>query len=127
MATTAPSSQATTVTGMDLVCVVARDVSRTVAFYRDILGITPTLDEPGGAEFELSDGSTLGVWNPGAGEEVQPRVVVMFAVPDAKATVAAIRTRGGTISDVDETPVCFMAFGKDPDDVQYIIHQRKTK
>jgi predicted enzyme related to lactoylglutathione lyase len=125
MATTT-TTQATTITGMDLVCVVASDVSRTVAFYRDVLGITPTLDEPGGAEFELSDGSTLGVWNPGTGEAVQPRVTVMFAVPDAKATVEAIRARGATISDAHETPVCFMAFGNDPDDVPYIIHQRKT-
>ena len=125
MATTT-SSPATTITGMDLVCVVARDVSRTVAFYRDILGITPTRDEPGGAEFELSDGSTLGVWNPGPGDEGPPAGTVMCAVPDAKATVEAIRTRGGTISDVQETPVCFMAFGNDPDDVAYIIHQRKT-
>jgi predicted enzyme related to lactoylglutathione lyase len=124
--TTTSNSQATTISGMDLVCVVARDVSRTVAFYRDILGITPTRDEPGGAEFELSDGSTLGVWNPGSGAEVTPAVTVMFAVPDAKATVEAIRARGGTISDVTETPVCFMAFGNDPDDVAFIIHQRKT-
>jgi predicted enzyme related to lactoylglutathione lyase len=105
--TTTSNSQATTISGMDLVCVVARDVSRTVAFYRDILGISPTRDEPGGAE-------------------VTPAVTVMFAVPDAKATVEAIRARGGTISDVTETPVCFMAFGNDPDDVAFIIHQRKT-
>ncbi|MGB8265306.1 MAG: VOC family protein [Candidatus Velthaea sp.] len=125
MAAPTTVSHAGTITGQDLTYCVVRDVARSTAFYRDILGLKPTLEDPSGTEFELADGTTFGVWNPGAGEEVKPHAGVMFAVPDAKAAVAAIRERGGTVSDVDETPVCFMAFGDDPDGIGFVIHQRK--
>jgi predicted enzyme related to lactoylglutathione lyase len=49
----------------------------------------------------------------------------LFAVGDASEAVARIRANGGTVADPMETPVCFMAFGADPDGNGYIIHQRK--
>jgi len=103
------------------------DPARSIAFYRDKLGLTPTeVDELGrGAEFTLPDGSTFGVWH---GDDSDPTSggAVMFAVGDAPATVAALRERGVEISDPMETPVCLMAFGQDPDGNAYIIHQRKA-
>jgi len=122
------ASPATTITGLDITYHVVTDVPRAKAFYRDILGLTPAFDYPGeqGVEFELSDGQTFGIWKPdAAGSQMKPHCGTMFAVPDAHAAVAAIRARGGTISDVDETPVCFMAFGNDPDGIGFVIHQRK--
>ena len=54
------------ITGIDLTAYLVRDPDRAVAFYRDVLGMTPTaIDDQGrGAEFTLPDGSTFGVWKP---------------------------------------------------------------
>jgi predicted enzyme related to lactoylglutathione lyase len=127
MAAPETASPATTITGLDITYHVVTDIPRAKAFYRDILGLTPAFDYPGerGVEFELADGQTFGIWSPG-GDDVKPHAGTMFAVPDAHAAVAAIRARGGTISDVDETPVCYMAFGNDPDGIGFVIHQRKA-
>jgi predicted enzyme related to lactoylglutathione lyase len=127
---TSPQTAApgTTITGLDLTYHVVTDVARSKAFFIEILGMTPTWDDPSGAEFTLADGQTFGIWKPGAGDGPMPsHCGTMFAVADAKATVDAIRARGGQISDVDETPVCFMAFGQDPDGTGFVIHQRKPE
>src|SRR6202035_2364430 len=99
--------------------------ARSIAFYRDVLGLTPTeVDEQGrGAEFTLPDGSTFGVWRPDDGEKLSGGAV-MFAVADAHAAVAQLRERGAEFSDPTQTPVCLMAFGADPDGNPIIIHQR---
>ena len=117
-----------TITGVDLCAYFTADPQRSIAFYRDILGLTPTeLDEEGrGAEFTLADGSTFGVWKPEEGEKTSGGCV-MFAVADAQAAVARIRQRGVTATDPLETPVCHMAFAEDPDGNPIIIHQRKVR
>ena len=128
MSTTATTTNATTtITGIDLSAYLVSDPARSIAFYRDVLGLTPTEVDPGGrgAEFTLADGSTFGVWRTDDGKTSGG--AVMFKVGDAKATVAALRERGLTLSDPMETPVCVMAFGDDPDGNGIIIHQRKTE
>jgi predicted enzyme related to lactoylglutathione lyase len=114
--------------GLDMTGVLVTDVERAIAFYRDVLGMTPTeLDPQGrGAEFTLADGATFGVLNPGV-PDLPPAGLGMLAVRDARAAVARIRSRGGTIADPMESPVCFMAFGTDPDGYGVCIHQRKTR
>ncbi len=116
----------TAITGMDISAYLVRDPQRAIEFYRDVLGMTPTaIDDQGrGAEFELADGSTFGVWKP---EDGQTGGAIMFAVEDAKAAVEHYRSRGLALSDVTESPVCFMAFGQDPEGNAIIIHQRKTR
>ncbi len=111
--------------GIDIASYLVKDPQRAIAFYRDVLGMTPTaLDEQGrGAEFTLADGSTFGVWKPDNGGTGG---AMMFAVDDAKAAVAHYRERGLQLSDVMESPVCFMAFGQDPEGNAIMIHQRKT-
>lgn len=125
MTTTAtPKLGRATITGIDIACYLTSDPERSMAFYRDVLGMTPTeIDEQArGAEFSLPDGSTFGVWNTGQ----QPSGgVMMFAVEDAHAAVGEFRQRGAELSDVSETEVCYMSFGKDPDGNGFIIHQRK--
>jgi predicted enzyme related to lactoylglutathione lyase len=127
MAAPETASPAVSITGMDITYHVVTDVPRALAFYTEVLGLKPTSVDPGGqgAEFELADGQTFGVWTPGGGD-VKPHAGTMFAVPDAYAAVASIRARGGTIADVQETPVCYLAIGSDPDGIGFIIHQRKT-
>ena len=114
------------ITGIDLTAYLERDPDRAVAFYRDVLGMTPTaIDDQGrGAEFTLPDGSTFGVWKP---DDAATGGAIMFAVEDARAAVEYYRARGLGLSDVMESPVCFMAFGADPEGNAIIIHQRKAK
>jgi predicted enzyme related to lactoylglutathione lyase len=115
----------TAIKGMDIAAYLVRDPQRAIEFYRDVLGMTPTaIDDQGrGAEFTLADGSTFGVWKP---EEGGTGGAIMFAVNDAKAAVEHYRSRGLTVSDVSESPVCFMAFAADPEGNAVIIHQRKN-
>ncbi len=115
----------TAIKGIDIAAYLVRDPQAQIAFYRDVLGMTPTeVDDQGrGAEFTLADGSTFGVWKP---EEGGTGGAIMFAVDDAKSAVEHYRARGLQLSDVMESPVCFMAFGQDPEGNSIIIHQRKS-
>jgi predicted enzyme related to lactoylglutathione lyase len=112
--------------GIDIAAYLVRDPQRAIEFYRDVLGMTPTeVDDQGrGAEFTLADGSTFGVWKP---EEGGTGGAMMFAVDDAKGAVEHFRARGLALSEVTESPVCFMAFGSDPEGNAIIIHQRKVR
>jgi predicted enzyme related to lactoylglutathione lyase len=122
------SADHASIVGLDIASVFVSDPARSIAFYRDVLGLTPTeVDVEGrGAEFTLADGPTFGVWRPDFAEGRQPGSSGMFAVPDAYAAVARMRERGAMLSDPIETPVCFMAFGNDPEGHAFMIHQRKT-
>jgi predicted enzyme related to lactoylglutathione lyase len=115
-----------TIAGIDLSAYLVRDPQAAIAFYRDVLGMTPTAidDEGRGAEFTLGDGSTFGVWRTDDGSTGG---AVMFAVADARAAVESYRARGLELSDVMETPVCLMSLGKDPEGNSIIIHQRKVR
>ncbi len=117
-----------TITGIDLFGCLVGDPARAIAFYRDVLGMTPTeVDDRGrGAEFTLPDGSTFGVWD-GRDFGKTSGPAVMFAVADIQAAVALFRERGANLGDPFETPVCFMAVGDDPDGNGVIVHQRKVK
>ena len=116
----------TAITGIDLTAYLVKDPQRAIAFYRDVLGMTPTaIDDQGrGAEFTLPDGATFGVWKP---EEGGTGGAIMFAVEDARAAVEHYRSRGLQLSDVMESPVCNMSFGTDPEGNAIIIHQRKVR
>jgi len=122
------TTQQTLIKGVDLFANMVRDPQRAIAFYRDVLGMTPTdIDEQGrGAEFTLADGSTFGVWKSEEGQPV-PSGGVMFAVENIEQAVETFRARGLTLSDPMESPVCHMAFGSDPDGNTIIIHKRKLR
>lgn len=113
------------VTGTDVFGFRVQDAAKSIAFYRDKLGMVPTqfYDPDRGAEFTLSDGSTFSVIHlPGAPSGGG----VLLAVDDIDAAVTEYRAKGLEISDVTETAVCFMAFTQDPEGNHLIIHQRKA-
>jgi lactoylglutathione lyase len=116
-----------TITGIDIASFLVSDPQRSIAFYRDVLGMTPTeVDREGrGAEFTLPDGVTFGVWKAEPGHPLGG-AAMMFAVGDVNAAVARFRAAGLTLSDPMESPVCFMSLGADPDGNTIIIHQRKS-
>lgn len=116
------------ITGIDIHTYFVKDVARAVAFWRDTMGLPlQKLFENLGAEFELPDGSWFGLWRlteedggwrPGGG--------IMFAVPEIQEAVAYYRSKGVKIEKhIEDTSVCFMAFAKDSEGNDFILHQRK--
>ena len=112
------------VVGTDISGFLVKDPQAMIAFYRDTLGMEPTeIDDLGrGAEFTLADGTTFGVWKTESGETGG---FTMLAVDDVEAAREAFASRGLQFSPADETPVCHMAFAKDPEGNAIIIHRRK--
>ena len=115
------------VTGMDLSGYMAKDVPRAIAFYRDVLGLEPTKVFPDnhGAEYELPDGTTFGLWGGGGMMPFQPSNGILFAVDDLDAAVAAVKARGIPILMEHESPVCFMAMINDTEGNMVTFHKRK--
>lgn len=116
------------ITGMDLSGYMVKDAARAIAFYRDVLGLAPSTVYPEnrGAEFELPDGTTFGLW--GGGGSVmpfQPSNGILFAVDDLDSAVAAVNARGIKILMQNETPVCFMAMINDTEGNIVTLHKRK--
>jgi predicted enzyme related to lactoylglutathione lyase len=117
---------ATAIAGFDLFGATVRDLQKSLAFYRGALGLVPSVESENGVEFHLPDGSTFGLWQPAEGE-MPPGMGPMFAVGDAAGAVKAIRERGGELSDPFESPVCYMAMGKDAEGNPIIVHQKKSR
>jgi predicted enzyme related to lactoylglutathione lyase len=116
------------VTGMDLSAYMVKDAARAIGFYRDVLGLEPTMVYPEnrGAEYELSDGTTFGLWNPGDVMPFQTSNGILFAVDDLTAAVDAVKARGIAVLMENETQVCFMAMIQDTEGNGVVLHKRKT-
>ena len=81
------------ITGIDITTYLVTDAARAIAFYRDTLGLPLSREYGGqGAEFELSDGVTFGLWKMDDGN-FMPSQGVMFAVPDIRAVLHGFRRR----------------------------------
>jgi predicted enzyme related to lactoylglutathione lyase len=116
------------ITGMDLSGYMVKDAARAIAFYRDVLGLEPVTVYPGdrGAEYDLPDGTTFGLWGGGgAVMPFQPSNGILFAVDDLDAAVAAVKARGIPVLMEHETPVCFMAMIHDTEGNSVFLHKRK--
>lgn len=116
------------VTGLDLSAYMVKDAARAIAFYRDVLGLEPVTVYPNdqGAEYELADGTTFGLWAGGGGMiPFQPGNGILFAVDDLNAAVAAVKARGIPVIMEHETPVCFMAMIQDTEGNSVTLHKRK--
>ena len=117
------------ITGMDLSGYMVKDAPRAIAFYRDVLGIEPVFVYPGdrGAEYELPDGTTFGLWGGGgAVMPFQPSNGILFAVDDLDAAKAALHARGIPLVMESETPVCNMAMIHDTEGNLVVLHKRKA-
>ncbi|MDQ2818543.1 MAG: VOC family protein [Candidatus Eremiobacteraeota bacterium] len=118
-----------TITGMDLSGYMVKDAPRAIEFYRDVLGLEPLKVYPDnrGAEYELADGTTFGLW--GGGGRVmpfQPSNGILFAVDDLEAAVSAVKARGIPVLMQNETPTCFMAMINDTEGNSVFLHKRKA-
>jgi len=112
------------VTGIDASYYYAQDFERAVSFYTALIGSPPPTIHGGMfAEWEFPGGEAFGLYK---GDEYRPGNGVMFAVPDVYAAVEALRARGVHFDgEIEDTPVCYMAFGKDSEGNGFILHKRK--
>ncbi|MBK1835260.1 VOC family protein [Roseibacillus ishigakijimensis] len=105
------------------------DVARAKEFYEGVLGLVPTMDhEMDGAhwvEYDIGAG-TLAIGKAPGMEPSATGCSVALEVEDFEQAVAEVRAAG---VDIDfgplETPVCHMAFVRDPDGNSVGIHRRK--
>ncbi|MDB5068964.1 MAG: glyoxalase [Candidatus Eremiobacteraeota bacterium] len=103
------------------------DLQRAVAFYRDVLGLTPgALVTDFWAEFDIA-GGTFGVGNfeqvgtPGTAQSLA------IEVDDMAAFRAALKERGLESNEPFETQICFISGVRDPDGNQVWLHQSKAR
>jgi predicted enzyme related to lactoylglutathione lyase len=114
------------VTGIDIHCYLVKDAKRAIKFYKDVLGLEPSWEEEQGAEFELPDGSTFGLWKMSDGSW-HPSAGVFFAVPNIHEAFGEFKKRGMKFVDDEpfETNVCHMIEAEDTEGNSFILHQRK--
>jgi len=108
---------------VDFISIPTRDVSRAVAFYRDVLGLPESDSTP--TEVETPN-VTLSFWNSEAdGEEFVPSIGgFAVRVADVAAAVEEVRAAGAEVVGIDDTGVCHMGFVKDLDGNTLILHRR---
>jgi catechol 2,3-dioxygenase-like lactoylglutathione lyase family enzyme len=109
---------------VDFITIPTRDVERSVAFYRDVLGIPESKHK--GAEVETPN-VTLSFWNPEEeGIEFQPNAAgFALRVPDVEEARRELEAKGVEfIGDTHDSSVCHMGFLKDPDGNVVILHRR---
>ncbi len=122
-----PTAAAVQATGIDFVGYLTKDPKRATEFYKSMLGLTPTWEVEQGAEFELPDGSTFGLWHMSDGEW-HPSAGVFFAVPDLKAAVEELKRRGvQMLGEGFETENCHMIGALDSEGNTFMLHQRKQR
>ena len=108
---------------VDFVSVPARDISRAVTWYRDVLGLPASTFTEGEVE---TPNVTLAFWNPEAdGETFQANTAgIALRVEDVEAAVEEVRAQGAEVIGIEDSGVCHMGFVKDPDGNVLILHQR---
>lgn len=112
--------------GIDVHTYLVKDPQRATAFYRDVMELKPSWEGEQGAEFELSDGATFGIWKMDDGSWTAGNGV-MFSVPDAKAAADYYRSRGANVMPgIHEGDNCNMAFVEDSEGNYFILHERKA-
>ncbi len=131
-----------------------KDLKRARQFYEDVLGLTVSrafgTEHIGFVEYDIGPG-TLAItnydpkWKPCSGgctsdieiNDVEAQIpwsgrshrwgcMASLEVDDLTAAVDEVIVRGfGTIDGPHESPVCHLAFVKDPDGNSIILHERK--
>ena len=120
------TSTTTSITGIAANYYPVQDLARALTFWRDVMQLPLTAQFEQGAEFELPDGSAFGLWKP-SDNSFEPSGWIMFTVPDIHAAVTYYRGRGAAVEgDVMESPSCYMAFCKDSEGNEFMLHQTKS-
>jgi predicted enzyme related to lactoylglutathione lyase len=115
------------ISGIDASYYITKDLARSTAFYTSLFGFEPTLHIPQTvSEWTFAKGETFGLYQPQDTSEWRPSGGILFHVDDIKAARKASESLGAAFEEhEEETPMCLMAFGKDPDGSSFILHQPK--
>ena len=113
------------ITSLDFVAVPSTDSERTRSFYVDTLGLKP--DEK--ARFEFWVGATcFGIWEPdkmGGKFAAQHNAHIALHVDDVAEARAELEAKGiEFLAPILDTSVCHMAFFRDPDGNDLMLHHR---
>ena len=117
------SASALDVERVDFITIPTRDSERARAFYHETLGLPLDANNPR----EVTAGQvTLAFWEPESdGEKFVPSVGgFALRVPDVAAARAELEAKGVEFRGTDDSGVCHMAFGRDPDGNTFILHRR---
>jgi predicted enzyme related to lactoylglutathione lyase len=112
-----------TISGITASYYSVQDLARATAFYSELLGMPPAMTTDVSCEWVFADDTAFGLY---AAERFRTSDGVMFVVDDVLAAVAELNARGVKMSDhIEETPVCWLAFGKDTEGNGFILHKHK--
>jgi len=109
---------------VDFVDIPSRDVERSIAFYRDVLGLPQNPRES--TEFEAGN-VTLAIWKPeDQGVEFSSGASrgIALRVRDVAAARVELEAKGVEFVGERDSGVCNMAFFTDPDGNSLILHRR---
>jgi catechol 2,3-dioxygenase-like lactoylglutathione lyase family enzyme len=122
---------------IDFIVYEVSDVGKSVAFYRDILGLDFQYfnDEADWSEFLVGE-TTIALCGPGAAKWGAPRkttpptvdfkgeAAIALAVDDIKTAVAELREKEVSFAvDIKDSGVCYFAVLTDPDGNRVWLHQ----
>jgi predicted enzyme related to lactoylglutathione lyase len=103
-----------------------KDVPRSVAFYRDVVGLKPaemaseywTEFDVGGVIFGVGNGESIGI-------PTGSQSSAAFEVDDVAAMREKFTAQGVKVTEVFDFPMCHSCFVTDPDGNRFALHQRK--
>lgn len=111
----------------DFISVPVTDVERARAFYGETLGL-PVVDPRGFPEFQLGENVSLyliDMTQIGSSFQGPHTSSIALRVADVAETRAELESRGVAFdSETYDSGVCHMAFFKDPDGNQLMLHRR---
>jgi catechol 2,3-dioxygenase-like lactoylglutathione lyase family enzyme len=112
----------------DFVAVPVTDIERSKRFYGETLGLSPVGEGGGWPEFQLGENVSLYLIDPSnIGQTFQgPHTAhIALRVPDVDEAREELESRGVEFDrETLDTGVCHMAFFKDPDGNQLMLHRR---
>ena len=111
---------------VDFVSVLTQNIAGAKKFYGETLGLPIETEGDNDMEFMLGQ-VTLDVFNPASiGQPfVASAAGIAIRVPDVAAARAELEARGIAFEgETRDTGVCHMAFFKDPDGNQLMLHRR---
>lgn len=115
--------------GVDFVFYNITDMKRSVAFYRDILGL-PVIGAVGEQWTEFDTGTvalSVGLWGAKPLEKGQKgNASVALSVDDVAKAVAELKEKGVQVNlEAQDFNACGMASISDPDGNEIVLHRRK--
>jgi catechol 2,3-dioxygenase-like lactoylglutathione lyase family enzyme len=113
------------IAGLDFVAIPSQDPDRSAQFYVETLGLRRNEK----AKYEFWAGDTcLSIWEPdklGGSFAPQRNAHVALHVEDMEAARAELEAKGvAFLGETLDTGVCYMAFFRDPDGNDLMLHSR---